>query len=42
VKPALQYLLLVSAAVAFAAIGILFKTTACEGAVRWWLCVMTR
>jgi hypothetical protein len=41
-KPALQLLLLAAGAIALAAIGILFKTTACEGAVRWWLCVMTR
>jgi hypothetical protein len=41
-KAALQYVLVVAAVVAFAAIGILVKTAACEGAVRWWLCVLTR
>lgn len=41
-KPALQLLLLAAATCALAAIGILFKTAACEGAVRWWLCMLTR
>jgi hypothetical protein len=41
-KPAFQLLLLALGAIALVAIGIQFKTIACEGAVRWWLCVMTR